>query len=256
MSEIGSRTFTLKNLFRSATYNIDYYQREYAWSEEDVRTLLTDLSQEFDRTWQGSLSRRIKSVEPFFLGPFVYYDEQREVRFLVDGQQRFTTLHLIFMHLYAIARDFKDRAAVDKLARVIMDYDADGERFRIDIAERNDALRALFHGYDYELPKNSSLSLRNLWKRSAEIGEFLDGFVDSDTCGSFVDWLLNNVVMVGIQAVSRDNGFKIFESMNDRGAQLTQVDLVKSFLLSNVGERQEDLNKRWREMLAELTRVR
>jgi hypothetical protein len=55
-------------------------------------------------------------------------------------------------------------------------------------------------------------------------------------------------------AVSCDSE-KLFESMNDRGAQLTQVDLVKGFFLSNVGSAEEKLNKRWRVILAELTRA-
>ncbi|GAA3132995.1 hypothetical protein GCM10010466_24500 [Planomonospora alba] len=44
--------------------------------------------------------------------------------------------------------------------------------------------------------------------------------------------------------------------MNDRGARLTPVDLLKSYLLANVGEGQEKLNDRWRRMLAELTSTR
>jgi hypothetical protein len=45
----------------------------------------------------------------------------------------------------------------------------------------------------------------------------------------FADWLLSRVVLVGIQAPSRDSGLRIVESMNDRGARLTPVDLLKSF---------------------------
>lgn len=254
-SQVRARIFTLKELFEAATYDIDYYQREYAWSEEDVRILITDLTDEFDRYWQGSLYRRKPHGEPFFLGPFVYYEEQRGVRFLVDGQQRFTTLHLIFLHLYRMATEFDDRTTADKLSRVITDYDRRGERFRVNIEERHEALSALYKGHAFELPLNASLSLRNLWRRSGEIEELLDARLDSETCRPFVDWLLTCVILAGIQALSRDNGFRIFESMNDRGAQLTQVDLVKSFLLSNVGSEEEELNKRWRTMLAELTRV-
>ncbi|MGD0246649.1 MAG: DUF262 domain-containing protein [Streptosporangiaceae bacterium] len=69
----------------------------------------------------------------------------------------------------------------------------------------------------------------------------------------FVEWLLARMILVGIRAPSRDSGFRIFESMNDRGTRLTPVDLLKSFLLSHVGEGEEDLNLRWRRMLSELT---
>jgi Protein of unknown function DUF262/Restriction Enzyme Adenine Methylase Associated/Protein of unknown function (DUF1524) len=256
VSQVSAQTFALKQLFEAATYDIEYYQREYAWSDEDVRILITDLYDEFDRHRQARLYQRKPANEPFFLGPFVYYEEHRGVRFLVDGQQRFTTLHLIFIHLFRMATDFHDRTTTHQLSRVISDYDDRGERFRVNIDERHEALNALYSGNAYELRPNASLSLRNLWHRSNEIADLLDERLDAESCPLFVTWLLNNVVLVGIQALSRDNGFRIFESMNDRGAQLTQVDLVKSFLLSNVGSAEEELNKQWRTMLAELTRVR
>jgi hypothetical protein len=61
------------------------------------------------------------------------------------------------------------------------------------------------------------------------------------------------VILVGICAPSRDSGFRIFESMNDRGTRLTPIDLLKSYLLSHVREGEEELNLRWRRMLSELT---
>lgn len=40
----------------------------------------------------------------YFLGPFVYYEQSGDIRSLVDGQQRFTTLHLIFMWVSGLLR--------------------------------------------------------------------------------------------------------------------------------------------------------
>lgn len=254
---IEGNTFDLKSLFGQATYDIEYYQREYAWSAEDVRTLITDLFDAFEGIPHGRLPRRHDS-DVFFLGPFVYIEQPHDERFLVDGQQRFTTLHLLFLHLYRAATGWGQRDAVSKLDRVITDF-GPGNRpqFRIDIEERQEALEALYRDRPYELPPSASLSLRNLHDRSRQIGELLDELLEeSDHCPPFVDWLLSKVVMVGIRAPSRDSGFRIFESMNDRGARLTPVDLVKSFLLSNVSTGNEKLNESWRHMLSELTGVR
>src|SRR4051794_5800186 len=94
---ISGKVFNLKELFENYFYQIEYYQREYAWSAEDVRTLIDDLFLAFEDDWQdGRRRRRAYGVDRFFLGPFVYVDETKGVRFLVDGQQRFTTLHLLF----------------------------------------------------------------------------------------------------------------------------------------------------------------
>lgn len=251
---IKSQTFSLWDLFDRARYAIDYYQREYAWSADDVRTLVNDLCGQFEEARQDPRTRRgMQHADPYFLGPFVYYEQGRGARFLVDGQQRFTTLHLMFMHLQRQARALGHENPVARLDRVVRDSYGGGWRFRIDINERRDFLQALYDGRRYEAPPGASLSLRNLCARSDELGQLLDARLDAEDVPRFTEWLLNRVMLVGIEAPTRDSSFKIFESMNDRGARLTPVDLLKSYLLSNVGQDEEELNKRWREMLAELT---
>lgn len=253
---IEGRTFDLKSLFGEATYDIEYYQREYAWSADDVRTLVSDLFDAFGRLEkEGHLHHR--DAEGFFLGPFVYIQQSRRMRFLVDGQQRFTTVHLLFLHLLQAARGWGQQDVVSKLDRVITDFGrGDRPQFRLDIEERQDALEALYRERPYELPAGASLSVRNLYDRSRQIGDLVEELLEAERCQAFVDWLLTKVVIVGIRAPSRDSGFRIFESMNDRGARLTPVDLVKSFLLSHARSGEEKLNEAWRRMLAELTSVR
>ena len=251
---ITGEAVSLNSLFGHAIYKIDYYQREYAWSREHVEKLIDDLIESFDDYRPYARRRRGQVGGEYFLGPFVYCDQGRSVRFLVDGQQRFTTLHLIFLHLRLMARDLGDTRSDDKLARVITSYgEGRHARFTIDVPERSSALEALYEGSEYSPPQGSTLSVQNLCARSVEIGDLLSNRVQADTLADFVDWLLGRVILVAIRAPSRDDGYRIFESMNDRGARLTSVDLLKSFLLSNVGRDEEKLNLRWREMLSELT---
>jgi hypothetical protein len=103
---ITGKAFSLEALFHGrVTYAIEYYQREYAWGHDEVSTLITDLVGGFERTSGSRRSRWAPPVQ-YFLGPFVYADEDgNDRRFLVDGQQRFTTLHLIFLHLLRMAPD-------------------------------------------------------------------------------------------------------------------------------------------------------
>lgn len=256
---ISGDSFTLSELFSRTTYTIDYYQREYAWSTDDVRVLVDDLCSQFELALQDPKTRRgMRHADPYFLGPFVYYDDRTSGgRFLVDGQQRFTTVHLIFMHLQRQARALQQKDAEARLDRVVRESHRGGWRFRIDIQERKELLQALYDGRAYELPRHgASLSLRNLHARSLELEQLLDARLDADDVPRFAEWLLDRVILVGIRAPSRDAGFQIFESMNDRGARLTAVDLLKSYLLSRVGQDEEDLNRRWREMLAALTPAR
>jgi hypothetical protein len=197
--------------------------------------------------------RGIRLADPYFLGPFVYHEQRRGPRFLVDGQQRFNTIHLVCMHLQRRAQAIGKNDAFSQLDRVIRDFRDGRWHYHIDIPERNGALDALYQGREYEPPPASSLSLRNLCARSREMGEMLDANLSAEHVPAFAEWLLNCVILVGIEAPNRDSGFRIFESMNDRGTHLTPVDLLKSNLLSNIGQQEDELNRRWREMLAELT---
>ena len=257
-AKIEGEAFELQDLFERWSYDIDYYQREFAWSAEDVRTLVDDLTSQFRQARKDPRTRRgMRHADPYFLGPFVYQDVRRSVRFLVDGQQRFTVLHLIFIHLHHQAGSLERRDTEDKLNRVIRFAAPEGGwRFRIDIEERRRALQRWYDGYDFKPEDGSSLSLRNLSVRSDELRELLDSRLDAADLPSFVEWLLSRVILVGIRAPDRDSGFRIFESMNDRGTRLTPIDLLKSFLLSHVGGGEEELNLRWRNMLAELTIAR
>jgi hypothetical protein len=258
-AEITGRSFSLRELFEDRiTYSIDYYQREYAWSQEDVRTLVDDLCGEYEQYANDQRTGRPKRKSPpYFLGPFVYYEDRNRCRFLVDGQQRFTTLHLIFIVTLRLLDGVSAAAATDMLNHAIKIFDErGGMKFRIGIEERFPALNAFYDGQEYEPPQNATLSVRNLVIRGREIQEQLERRLDTEQRSGFAIWLMNHVVMVGIKAPSRDNAYRIFETMNDRGARLTSVDLLKSFLLSNADSDQASLNERWRKMLGELTTTR
>src|ERR1041384_5548314 len=100
-------------------------------------------------------------------------------------------------------------------------------RYCVDIDERVGVLDALYYERPYQIVDGDSLSARNVWRRSQDIDPLL-GVIPNECYPRFVNWLLHRVVMVGIQAIDSDNAFRIFESMNDRGARLTAVDLLKA----------------------------
>jgi hypothetical protein len=208
---VAGRTYSLKELFDRSFYRIDYYQREYAWSVEDVRTLMEDLFDAFDDTGHHRRRRRHGS-EPdrYFLGPFVFVDEQRNVRFLVDGQQRFTTIHLLFLDLRRTAQLLGKTEANDKLSRVIGEFQRRRLRFRIDIDERRELLKHFIAARTSNLGRAPPISVRNMSFRSDLIRELLDRHLTADACSAFIDWLLDDVVLVGIRAGSKASGFKIF----------------------------------------------
>src|ERR1700732_1714362 len=72
----------------------------------------------------------------------------------------------------------------------------------------------------------------------------------------FLDWLKYNVVLVEITAYSDDNAYAIFESMNDRGLNLTSAEMLKGYILSRFSEPKdrEKANLFWRKSIQSLHR--
>ena len=89
---IDGRARTVRELLDKAKYAIDFYQREYAWKERQVRELIDDLTGKFLDSYAPSHSRHeVEGYGHYFLGSIVI-SHKRGQRFIVDGQQRLTTL--------------------------------------------------------------------------------------------------------------------------------------------------------------------
>lgn len=186
-AQIDANVMSLRLLFTDTDYLLDNYQREYAWSQDDVQILIDDL-------WEGFEGQNGRSAETFFLGPFVYVKNNRNgqngqaSRWLVDGQQRFTTLHLILLHLHLIAQQCGESDTAAKLYNLVYGYTRHNRprRFRIDINERRPALEALRDGKQFTIA-GKTLSVQNLWQRGEQLRGLLEERIDSENCARFVD---------------------------------------------------------------------
>jgi hypothetical protein len=245
---------TVHQLFNGHRYQLDYYQREYTWGSENVRRLIEDLHRRFRAEWNPLDDRRRTSrYKPYFLGPYVYFKDG-DITYLVDGQQRVTTLHLLLIHIHnlLVAQDAPSEARqLETLIRSVM-Y---GERrYTIDIDERAALLDALMNGEMYEVTPADPPSIRNLWERYGDLDEQFPPELTGEALLYFHDWLLHRVCLVGIEAHDQGHGWEIFETMNDRGLQLSPVDLLKSFLLAKSEQtRPRQLNDTWRKAMTGLS---
>lgn len=97
MKRIEGRARTVRELLDAAKYTIDFYQREYAWQERQVRELVDDLTGKFlDFYDSGHARHEVEQYGHYFLGSIVI-SHKRSQRFIVDGQQRLTTLTLLLI---------------------------------------------------------------------------------------------------------------------------------------------------------------
>ena len=174
------------------------------------------------------------------------------VRYLVDGQQRITTLSLLLIYVRHGLADAHSGDA-QALNSLIFSAAFGKTTFNLDVDEREKCLQAMLDGEEYDASAEPE-SVRNLWNRYQTIIERFPSDLQGDTLPYFVDWLQHRVILVDIGAPDQDMALEIFETMNDRGLRLSSTDMLKSFLLARVGDENviRDLNNRWRQRVTEL----
>jgi uncharacterized protein with ParB-like and HNH nuclease domain len=142
MNKIDSRSKTIREMLDGAKYSIEYYQREYKWGTKQIAELLEDLEARFFSSYEeGHERRQVREYAPYFLGSVIINSEDG-TDFVIDGQQRLTSLTLLLIYLNNLQRESDDgRVAVDSL----IFSEQFGERsFNFDVPERTACMEALY----------------------------------------------------------------------------------------------------------------
>ena len=250
---------TLLSPENNIVYEIPVYQREYSWGKEQWDALFDDLLEEGTETGH-------------FLGTIICVNKTndstaRTVLELVDGQQRMTTLSLFLLALFVELKaresglDDDQKSDLTTLRRMLSLKGQSEQRLRLQKQNSNALDYAWLlssAGFDVEASKTSNLGNRRISRAFTHfrkrIGEFLLGESDRE-----VDALLDLfamvkiAVLVKIEVETHSDAFRLFESLNNRGVQLTPIDLIKTALLSTA-DKQADMNvdrayKAWSEWL-------
>ena len=251
MSAIRPEYKTISNLFGGGPFGIDEYQREYKWEKRNIDELLTDLLSKFQNFYRnGDPLEAVRSYGEYFLGSIII-SERDGKRYLIDGQQRVTSLTLLLIHIYHLAKKDHEHLA-DQVKPLIYKYDHGHFKYRLEIPERLPLIEALFKNGSFN-PDGKDESTQTMFNRFLDIEQF--GLMDElgDSFPNFADWLITKVGLIEITAQSDAYAYTIFETMNDRGKPLSPVDMLKAYLLAQV--RQSDLttaNQAWKKQISEL----
>lgn len=247
---IDGKGRSVRDILFARKFYIDYYQREYKWQTKQLDELISDLTEVFLRGYEPDHERRaVAGYDHYFLGSIII--SQKDGRdFIIDGQQRLTTLTLLLLFLMK-----RQQAAGQQLTLQEMIFSEEyGEKsFNIDVEERREVMQALFDG---DIPEEEGLpeSSRNIVARYAEIEALFPSEIDEQALPYFVDWLTKNVHLVEITAYSDDVAYTIFETMNDRGLSLSPTDMLKGYLLANITDpRSRDMaSAEWKRIITSL----
>ena len=247
---IDGRARTVRELLDKAKYSIDFYQREYAWQERQVRELIDDLTGKFLDSYESDHARHeVEGYGHYFLGSVVI-SHKRGKKFVVDGQQRLTTLTLFLIYLHHLQGEREARVDVSDL---VFSEKYGRKSFNIDVPDRVEIMQRLLDGEKMNIT-GSSESVQNIAARYANIADHFPEEVTGAALPYFVDWLLENVHLVEIEAYSDEDAYTIFETMNDRGLSLSLPEMLKGYVLANV--RHEDdqraVNATWKKHMQAL----
>ena len=241
---------TVRELLQTAKYSIDFYQREYSWEERQVRELIDDLTGKFFDSYSADHERHeVETYSHYFLGPIVV-SHKRGQRFIVDGQQRLTTLTLLLVYLHHLQADRDETVDIKSL---VYSEKYGRKSFNLNVPDRERVMTILLEGSPTDSGTYNDSS-RNILNRYANIVDYFPEEETERALPFFIDWLLDNVNFVEIEAFSDEDAYTIFETMNDRGLSLSLPDMLKAYVLANVSheEDQKKLNSLWKDHMQRL----
>jgi len=223
----------------TSAYHIPRYQREYSWGK---------------RQWEDLFDDLVENDRGYFLGSIILIRSEKvsvshQVFELVDGQQRMTTLSLLLAAIYQRLSEYKeyfdDNQFSDyiNLKHRLVIKGTQLLRVQLQIQNNNSddysfvlSEIGLLEGFK----KPANLGNRRVYKAFGYFQERLDqsykeGVKPLVTLFDMME-RLNNAEFVTIAVETHSDAYTLFESLNNRGAPLTAVDLIKNKLLAEAGK--------------------
>ena len=183
---------TVEVCLKQKNYFIDFYQREYVWKKDTVETLLNDIFYSFEISYTDYADVDITAeiIEKFnwyYLNIFITNNIGGKV-YIVDGQQRLSTLTLIAAKLYHMT---EDDLLKDTLKDCIFGKDKwKGNIFRIDHEKRNEVMDCVLKDTTYA-HKFKNKTEETIVGRYKDISDYLDKKrMDAHKLSTFINYFL------------------------------------------------------------------
>ena len=264
MKRVEGVTRSVRELLEKRKYAIDFYQRDYKWTTKEVEELVTDLTERFLDDYRPEHPRtQVEQYGHYFLGSIILSSKEGGT-FIVDGQQRLTTLTLLLVYLHNLQQGQPEGVAAVPVDNLIYSEKYGAKSFNIRVQmnlddstqdERYAVMNALFQEQDFDTTGQPE-SVQNIAARYQDIEELFPEELVGPALPYFIDWLTENVHLVEITASNDEDAYSIFETMNDRGLRLTPTDMLKGYLLASIldGKQRARANTLWRNRVEELNR--
>ena len=203
---------------------IPVYQRNYDWTTAECKELLHDI-----------ISVEAENRGTHFIGSIVFVYEgtfnTSEVKELViiDGQQRLTTINILYVALYRFANDHGNTQEAERLYNMFLINQYvknESSKLKLKQTDTNSvAFKSILLGTN-----NDSLLFSNV----IENYNYFRNNIDEGNFETILNGL-NRLIFVEISLErDKDDPQRIFESLNSTGLDLSQSDLIRNFILMDL----------------------
>jgi hypothetical protein len=242
-SEIGFAQLGLASILKHNQLIVPPNQREYSWTEKEVRTLLQDFAKAIS---EGDGS--------YFLGTIVTIPRAGGALEVVDGQQRLATTAIVLAAIrnYLRTRDPMIADSIDSEFLTVIDRTSRARvpRLRLNLDD-NDYFRARLTAAP-QIPAASRSSHHLLDGAFAEakdqVSRIVSGFDEKDhgdILNRWISFIETRALAVLLRVPNDSDAYRMFETLNDRGLRTSQSDLVKNYLFGRSSERVGEVQQKW-----------
>lgn len=253
-NEITPDKQSVEQCLKQKTYYVDFYQREYVWKTETVETLLKDVFYAFELSYEvlkddEPSKERMQKFNWYYLNVFITNNVDGKI-YIVDGQQRLTTLTLIATKLYHMLPEGSTKNILK--ACIFAEDKYEGNLFCIDNAKRKNVMQSLLDAKKYgDSFKNPTE--KNLIDRYDDISRYIDSKrMDENKLITFANYFLDRLVLVEL-SINKDDTPMVFEVINDRGEPLKPFEILKGKLVGLLSKNDtEKFSEKWDASLVRL----
>ncbi|NQU23609.1 MAG: DUF262 domain-containing protein, partial [Candidatus Nealsonbacteria bacterium] len=244
-------------LARQRKYRVPQHQRDYSWSDDQV-----------SQFWEDVLSAMPSGME-HFLGAIVFRQIEEDQDYeVIDGQQRLATCLLLLAAIRDVYRENNDEMAdqvqleysgrKDRRSRTIVPNflmnDTNDEVFQKYIA--NSVARRSIESAKKE--RTTRLTNRRLleaylfFREKLEDATSVQGKFEPHLLADIEEFLSKKLTIILVTVSDEADAFTLFETLNERGLELSVMDLLKNLLFGKAKDRIEAVKRNWTEMTANL----
>ncbi|MFD0762729.1 DUF4268 domain-containing protein [Lutibacter aestuarii] len=209
---------------------IPVYQRNYDWSNNECKELLNDI-----------IAVETENRGTHFIGSIVFIHEgaysTSEVKELViiDGQQRLTTINIIYVALYRFAKENnmqQEAAMLHNMFLVNQYVQEESSKLKLKQTDANSlAFKAIMHGTENEF---------NLYSNVIENFNYFKDIINKENFNTVLNGLKRLIFVEISLERGKDDPQRIFESLNSTGLDLSQSDLIRNYILMDLDPKNQN----------------